>query len=187
MKILLHNCCAPCGAFVVQELIKDGHQVAVYFYNPNIFPEEEYKLRLAEMERFCEKNRVPLIVGKYAHSEWLEFVRGLENEPEGGKRCEKCFLHRLNETAQKAYEDKFDGFATTLTISPHKPAEVINKIGCELAEFYNLKFIDTVWRRENGFQKSCELSAREHFHRQNYCGCVPSARSLSRAKSRDAG
>ncbi|MBI5077511.1 epoxyqueuosine reductase QueH [Candidatus Falkowbacteria bacterium] len=176
MKILLHDCCAPCGAFVVQELIKNGHEVMVYFYNLNIFPEDEYKSRLSEMERYCKKNNIPLIVGQYVHNEWLESVRGLENESEGGQRCEKCFLQRLNETAQKAMEEKFDGFATTLTISPHKPAEVINKIGRELAEFYGLKFIDTVWRKADGFKKSCALSAKENFHRQNYCGCEFSVR-----------
>lgn len=123
------------------------------------------------MRRFCEKRGIPLIAGKYARGEWREAVRGLENEPEGGKRCEKCFLHRLNEAAQKAQEEKFDGFATTLTISPHKPVEMINKISKELADFYGLKFIDAIWRKADGFKKACALSAQEHFHRQSYCGC----------------
>jgi predicted adenine nucleotide alpha hydrolase (AANH) superfamily ATPase len=236
MKILLHDCCAPCGAFVVDELTRLGNEVAVYFYNPNIFPEDEYKLRLSEMERFCQKRGIPLFVGKYAHNEWREFVRGLwnkhydsalydllksplacfslrkilavsdgygsnfprcetapaaifpaslvrfhkvcsmENEPEGGERCRKCFSHRLNETAQKAFEEKFGGFATTLTVSPCKPVETINKIGRELAEFYGLKFIDTIWRKADGYKKACEISAQEHFHRQSYCGCEFSIR-----------
>lgn len=171
MKILLHDCCAPCGAQVINALKADGHEVAVYFYNPNIFPKEEYDLRLAEMKRYADKLGVPLIVGKYEHDDWLEFVRGLESEPEGGKRCEKCFQKRLVEVAQKAQEEGFDAFATTLTISPHKPAEVINKIGKELADFYGLKFIDTIWRKGEGYKKSCEISREEHFHRQNYCGC----------------
>ena len=96
MKVLLHDCCAPCGAHVVNELKNRGFEVTVYFYNPNIFPSEEYELRLSEMKRYCAKNSVPLIIGKYEHQEWLEFVRGLENEPERGKRCEKCFTKRLS-------------------------------------------------------------------------------------------
>jgi len=176
MKVLLHDCCAPCGAYVIEELQKDGHKVTVYFYNPNIFPEEEYNLRLDEMKKYCEKYSVDLIVGKYEHDEWLEFIKGLENEPEKGKRCEKCFQKRLAEVAQKANEESFEAYASTLTISPHKPAEMINKIGHEFAEFYSLKYIDTIWRKNDGFRKSCKLSEDEDFHRQNYCGCEFSIR-----------
>jgi len=176
MKVLLHDCCAPCGAQVVNALREDGHEVSVYFYNPNISPEDEYNLRLAEMKRYCAKTKTPLIVGKYEHDEWLLIVKGLESEPEGGKRCEKCFQKRLAEVAQKAQEENFEAFATTLTISPHKNAEVINKIGHELADFYGLKFIDTVWRKNEGYKKSCQISTEEGFHRQNYCGCEFSIR-----------
>ena len=171
MKILLHSCCAPCGGQVINELKKEGHEVAVYFYNPNIYPEDEYDLRLNEVKRFTEKLGVKLFEGKYNHDEWLELTKGLENEPEKGERCKKCFMHRLGEVAQKAQEENFDAFASTLTISPHKPAEMINQIGREFAEFYNLKFIDTIWRKHDGYKKSCELSSKENFHRQDYCGC----------------
>ena len=171
MRVLLHDCCAPCGAQVINALKQDGHSVSVYFYNPNIFPREEYDLRLAEMKRYAEKLNVPLIVGKYEHDEWLEFVKGFEKEPEGGARCEKCFQKRLAEVAQKASEEGFDAFATTLTISPHKPAEAINRIGKELADFYGLKFIDTIWRKNEGYKKSCEIGRREGFYRQEFCGC----------------
>ncbi|KKR07860.1 MAG: hypothetical protein UT32_C0006G0007 [Parcubacteria group bacterium GW2011_GWC2_39_14] len=176
MKVLLHDCCAPCGAQVVKELRDEGHEVTVYFYNPNIFPKDEYNLRLAEMKRYCAKTKTPLIVGKYEHDEWSENVRGYEKEPEGGKRCEKCFQKRLAEVAQKSKEENFEAFATTLTISPHKNAEVINSIGHELADFYGLKFIDTVWRKNEGYKKSCQISSEEGFHRQNYCGCEFSIR-----------
>ena len=176
MKVLLHDCCAPCGAQVIKELQKDGHEVTVYYYNPNIFPEKEYQVRLNEMKRYSKKLGVDLIEGKYEHDEWLLAVKGFEAEPEGGARCEKCFMKRLSEVAQKAQEDGFEAFASTLTISPHKNAEVINRIGHELADFYNLEFIDTVWRKNEGYKKSCEISKEEDFHRQNYCGCEFSIR-----------
>ena len=172
----MHDCCAPCGAYVVEELRKQGYDVTVYFFNPNISPEEEYNLRLQEMQRFCDENNVGLIIGKYNHDEWLSAVKGFEQEKEGGSRCEKCFMHRLGEGAQKAMEDGFEIFATTLTMSPYKPVEMINRIGRELADFYGIKFLDTVWRENDGYKKACELSKKYDFHRQNYCGCEFSAK-----------
>jgi len=177
MKVLLHDCCAPCGAYVVNELLKEGYDVTVYFFNPNIFPQEEYQGRFEEMKRFCEDKNVKLIEGKYVRDEWLLSVKGFENAPEGGSRCEKCFMHRLGEAAQKAMEENCEYFATTLTVSPHKPVEMINKIGHELADFYNLKFIDTIWRKNEGYKKACELSEQYGFHRQDYCGCEFSQRN----------
>ncbi len=176
MKILLHSCCAPCGGQVISELTKHGHEVAVYFYNPNIFPEDEYQLRLQEVRRYTDELGIKLIQGKYAHDEWLDLVKGLENEPEKGSRCQKCFMHRLAEVAQKAHELGFEAFASTLTISPHKPAEMINQIGHELADFYGLQFIDNIWRKNEGYKKSCKISEEHHFHRQDYCGCEFSIR-----------
>jgi epoxyqueuosine reductase len=177
MRILLHACCAPCGGQVINELKRAGHDVSVYFYNPNIFPEDEYELRLKEVERYCNKLGVELIEGKYEHDEWLDFIKGLENEPERGARCEKCFQKRLSEVAQRASEEGFDAIASTLTISPHKPAEMVNNIGHEFADFYNLKFIDNIWRKNEGFKKSCKISEEEDFHRQDYCGCEYSRRN----------
>ena len=176
MKILLHSCCAPCAGQVIRELKEQGFEVVVYYYNPNIWPEDEYKLRLKEIEKYCQKENVELIVGKYEHEDWLDFVRGFENEPEKGKRCEKCFQKRLGEVAQKASEMGFDAYASTLTISPHKPAEIINKIGQAFAEFYGLEFVDKIWRKNEGYKKSCEISHEEGFHRQDYCGCEFSLR-----------
>ena len=171
MKILLHACCAPCGGQVINELKKEGHEVSVYFFNPNIFPEDEYCLRLSEVKRFTDELKMKLIEGKYNHDEWLLSIKGYENEPEKGERCRRCFMHRLAEVAQKAQEEGFDAFASTLTISPHKPAEMVNQIGHELAGFYNLKFIDNIWRKNEGYKKSCEISKEYDFHRQDYCGC----------------
>lgn len=176
MKVLLHDCCAPCGAQVVKILKEQGHNLLVYFYNPNIMPTDEYELRLAEMKRFCNKINVPIIVGKNEHEEWLTSVAGFETAPEGGERCEKCFMKRLSEAAQKAQEESCDAFATTLTMSPRKNVKLINKIGQELANFYGLKFIDEVWRDNEGYKKACALSKEEGFHRQNYCGCEFSIR-----------
>ncbi len=175
-KVLLHTCCAPCGGYVIEQLKQMGYEVVSFFYNPNIFPKEEYELRFNEVKRYCEKYKIKLIEGEYDHEGWLEKVKGLEKEPEKGKRCEVDFTLRLSETAQVAQEKNFNAIATTLTISPHKPAEMINEIGHEMAQMYGLEFIDNVWRKGEGFKKSCQLCEKEHFHRQNYCGCEFSIR-----------
>jgi len=171
MKVLVHDCCAPCGAQVVKFLIDQGHDVLVYFYNPNIMPIEEYELRHQEMQRFCKKVKVPIIEGKNEHDEWLSAVKGYEQEPEGGLRCKQCFTKRLSEAAQRAQEENCEALATTLTMSPRKNALLINQIGQELADFYGIKFIDAIWREDEGYKKACALSKEEGFHRQNYCGC----------------
>jgi len=176
MKILLHDCCAPCGAFVAKKLFDEGNDVSVYYYNPNIFPKEEYDLRLSEMKRFCEKYKIPFIVGDADHELWRQSVAGYEKEPERGKRCEICFAHRLAEAAQKGSELGVDALATTLTMSPLKSAETINRIGHEVAALYGLEFIDRVWREQNGGKEAVKLAKEENFHRQNYCGCEFSIR-----------
>ncbi|HCC23006.1 TPA: hypothetical protein DF272_02395 [Candidatus Falkowbacteria bacterium] len=175
--VLLHTCCAPCGGFVIKELQTMGYAVTVFYYNPNVFPEDEYKLRLREAERFCQKENVELIEGEYDYESWKEKIRGHESAPERGSRCEICITLRLQETAQVASERGFDAIASTLTISPHKSAEMVNAIGHEMADLYGLQFIDRIWRKANGFKKSCDLAEQEHFHRQDYCGCEFSIRS----------
>src|SRR3989339_699092 len=170
-RILLHTCCAPCGGYVIKKLQSMGYEVTVFYYNPNVFPEDEYKLRLNEAKRFCAKEKVDLIEGGYNYNEWKQKIKGFENEPEKGHRCEICIGLRLLETAQVAIENEFEAFATTLTISPHKSAEMVNKIGHEATTLYNIKFVDNVWRKEDGFKKSCDLAEKESFHRQDYCGC----------------
>jgi hypothetical protein len=178
MKLLLHICCAPCGGQVIAELKKTGHAVTAYFYNPNIFPAEEYRLRFDEVKKYCAAENIPLLEGEYRHDEWLEKMIGLEGEPERGRRCEVCFTLRLNELVQVASEQGFEAVATTLTISPHKSAALINEIGREVAELYGLSFIDEVWRENDGFKNSCRLAAERGFHRQNYCGCEFSLRGV---------
>ena len=176
-RVLLHDCCAPCGAYVVEELKSRGFEVLVYFYNPNIAPREEYDLRLEEMKKYCQKNKVKMMVGNYEHDDWLEMIKGEEKAPERGRRCELCFMKRLSEAAQKAQEENCQYFATTLTISPHKDSEKINKIGHEIAPIYGLNFIDEDWKKNDGYKKACDLSRAEGFRRQSYCGCEFSFRN----------
>jgi len=169
-KLLLHTCCGPCAIHVAQELQKE-HEVTLFFYNPNIFPEEEYFKRLNEVRIWSEKNNIDLIEGPYVHLNWLNKVAGLEEEAERGLRCPVCFNYRLVITAQFAKQGGYDIFATTLTVSPHKDAAAINKLGQEIAEANDIKFYEADWKKNNGFVKSCELAEREGFYRQNYCGC----------------
>ncbi len=169
-KILLHSCCAPCSVHVIQELIKE-YKVTLFYFNPNIFPEEEYQKRLVEAKNYLEKNKVDLIVGEYNYDLWLEQIKGYENEPEKGKRCHICYRYRLKKTAQKAKELGFDTFCSTLSISPHKDAKMINKIGLELSKEYNISYLESDWKKQEGFKKACDISKEEGFYRQSYCGC----------------
>ncbi len=145
--------------------------MAVYFFNPNIYPRKEHDWRKDEMKQFCEARGVKFFQENYDRQEWLSEIKGLEQVPERGDRCAICFSHRLNKTALKAEELKVEALATTLTISPLKNAEQINEIGHQIATKYNLRFIDMIWRKNDGYKKACELSAEQGFHRQNYCGC----------------
>ncbi|MFA6536877.1 MAG: epoxyqueuosine reductase QueH [Patescibacteria group bacterium] len=171
MNLLLHDCCAPCGAYVLQELLGTGYNVTVFYFNPNIFPQEEYSWRRDEMKNFCDKNKVRFIEKDYDHDDWLETIKGYENEPERGERCRMCFAKRLAETAQYASENNFEFVATTLSISPHKVTKVINEVGHEVCDLYGLKFIDIDWKKNEGYKKAVELAKKENFHRQTYCGC----------------
>ena len=169
-KILLHSCCAPCSTHVIQELSKE-YKVTLFYFNPNIFPAEEYQKRLAELKKYLKKIKVDLIEGKYDHDLWLEKVKGYENEPERGKRCQICYQIRLAETASKAKELGFDVFCSTLSISPHKDAEMINKIGLGLSKGYKIEYLESDWKKQEGFKKACDISREEGFYRQSYCGC----------------
>jgi predicted adenine nucleotide alpha hydrolase (AANH) superfamily ATPase len=163
---------------VIEELQKEFDEVIAYFYNPNISPEEEYNHRLAEVKRYCDEKGVNLIEGVYEHDHWLEHVKGLENEPEKGSRCEKCFTLRLSEAAQKAGELGCTHFATTLTMGRQKPVAMINKIAKEVALIYGVEFVDRVWRQAGGQEAGVKISAEHDFHRQDYCGCEFSIRKM---------
>jgi predicted adenine nucleotide alpha hydrolase (AANH) superfamily ATPase len=170
-KLLLHICCAPCATYVVQVLSKD-YEVTGYFYNPNIYPEEEYFQRLNEMKRIAEDFHITLLDAPYDPMNWFALTKGLEHEPERGTRCERCFYMRLEETAEKAKKEGFDIFATTLSISPYKNASVLNRIGQSLSERYDIAFLPADFKKNDGFKKSVELCKKYNLYRQDYCGCI---------------
>ena len=146
-KLLVHACCGPCATQVIELLSRD-YRVTAFFYNPNIQPEEEYLNRLAALETFCRIRGIELIRGRYDNQEWLELVAGLEEQPEGGKRCEVCFAMRLQKTALVAVEHGFKVFSTTLSISPHKDAQrLINSIGRETAKKHNIILLQEISKR----------------------------------------
>ncbi|MFP4497702.1 MAG: epoxyqueuosine reductase QueH [Vulcanimicrobiota bacterium] len=167
--LLLHCCCAPCSVSVSQGL-QEKYEVTCFFFNPNINEEQEYIKRKDEMIKLADKLKLPLIIGKYPVKEWLEAVRGLENEPEGGARCRKCFEFRLKQTAGVAGEKGFELFATTLTVAPMKNHEIINEIGNRVKE--NVEYLESDFKKKDGYKKSVELSKRFNLYRQNYCGCT---------------
>jgi predicted adenine nucleotide alpha hydrolase (AANH) superfamily ATPase len=187
-KLLLHVCCIGCGAYVM-ELLKNDCDIILYFYNPNIWPQEEYNKRLEETKRIAEKLGLALIVGEHEHDKWRELVKGHEADPERGERCLICYRARLEAAARvaaginpthppfiKGANNEFDYFSSTLSISPHKDAEAINKIGNEAAAMRGIKFLDRDFKKDDGFRKSCQLSKELKLYRQNYCGCEFSVR-----------
>jgi len=180
-RLLLHICCIGCGAYIAEEL-KKNYDIILYFFNPNIFPKEEYERRLEETKKIANKFRLELIIGEYGYEKWLKIVKGLEKEPEGGKRCRACYQYRLKEAAKKAKENNCQIFATTLSISPHKDTRVINEVGSELVSKYGIKFLDKDFKKDDGFKKSCCLSKELRLYRQNYCGCEFSIRKVVSCK-----
>jgi predicted adenine nucleotide alpha hydrolase (AANH) superfamily ATPase len=175
MRLLLHACCAPDLTHPLQ-ILRDKYEVYVYFYNPNIHPTEEYLKRLDDARRLCKLWGFPLIEGEYDKERWFSLAEEYKEEPEGGKRCNVCFRMRLEKTAQLARKRGYDMFGTTLTISPHKNAMLINKIGSEIGEKYGVPFLEANFKKKEGFKKSVEWSKRLRLYRQNYCGCVYSFR-----------
>lgn len=170
-KLLLHACCAPCSSYVV-EFLKEYFDITILFYNPNIYPKEEYELRLREEIKLAEHLNVELICGDYYPQEFFDEVKGYEKEPEGGERCLRCFRQRLLYTAKQAKELNFDYFTTSLTISPLKNAENLNKIGVEVGKQEGVEFLLSDFKKRGGYARSVELSNQLGFYRQNYCGCV---------------
>jgi epoxyqueuosine reductase len=169
-KLLLHICCVGCGVYI-SGLLKRAYEVRLFFYNPNIWPEEEYKIRLAEAEKIAKQHDLKIIIGEHDHLAWLEAVSGHETDSERGERCLICYKYRLEKTAAMAKEEKCDYFSTTLTMSPHKNAEAINKIGAELSVKYGVNFLIADFKKQDGFKKSSALSRELGLYRQNYCGC----------------
>jgi len=180
-KMLLHICCIGCGAYVSQ-VLRDDYQVTLFFYNPNIFPQEEYDKRLEETKRIAKKFKVKIIEGEYDHKKWLAMVKGREADPEKGERCLLCYRDRLEATAELAREKGFKYFTTTLTISPHKDAKAVSIIGRELAEKCGVEFLDRDFKKKDGFNLSTKLSRELGLYRQEYCGCEFS-RALSQCEN----
>ena len=173
-KLLLHACCAPCSSHVL-EVTARYFDLTLYFYNPNISPEEEFRFRLSELERFVREVPYPdvkIAAPEYDAGEFFGAVRGMEDLPEGGKRCRVCYELRLRKTAEAAKAGGFDCFTTTLSISPYKNAQWLNEIGGRLAEEYGISYLFSDFKKKNGYRRSIELSREYGLYRQNYCGCV---------------
>ena len=173
-KLLLHACCAPCSSYVI-EYLSNYFEITIYFYNPNMDSSEEYYKRLKELERFIKefktKYPVHLVSEEYNHDEFLEISKNLENEPERGKRCLKCYRLRLEKSFMYAKEKHFDFITTTLTLSPHKNSHVINEIGSDLEKKYSFPYLYSDFKKREGYKRSIVLSSEYHLYRQNYCGC----------------
>lgn len=170
-KFLLHACCAICSAYPISLLKEMGYEIVVYFYNPNIYPKEEYEKRLEAEVRLCEHFGCELVVGDYDPEVYYEYVKGLEQEPEKGARCDKCFELRLHKAAQKAYELGIKEFTTSMVISPHKNYEKLTTLGEIIAAQYDLAYFGFNFRKNDGFLKTNVISKSLNLYRQNYCGC----------------
>ena len=174
-KLLLHACCAPCASYCI-EYLEPFFDITLYFYNPNIVNDEEYSKRANELIRLVEEmglnDIVKVIIKDFNNREFYEAAKGFEKEPERGKRCEKCFKLRLEDTAEYASQNNYDYFTTTLTISPHKDAVLINNIGKEIGEKHNIEYLYSDFKKKNGYKRSIELSREYNLYRQNFCGCV---------------
>lgn len=176
-KLLLHICCVGCGVYISQ-LLKDQFEIILFFFNPNIFPKEEYDKRLVETRKIARKFGLKLISPDYDHDKWLLCIQGHEQDQEKGERCLICFNNRLEEAARFASANKIKYFTTTLTTSPHKDAQAIIANGKNLAGKYNLIFLDKDWKKQNGAKLASELSKKLGLYRQNYCGCEFSKRAV---------
>lgn len=174
-KLLLHICCGPCSTHVIR-LLQDDYELTGFFYNPNIFPEDEYLRRLVSAQKLSALWHVPLDTGGYEHDRFLAAVRGFESEPEGGRRCEACYRMRLERAADAASDNGCAAVASTLTIGRNKKAAVVNLVGSEVCRPRGLQFLEADWKKQDGFRHSVELSAELGLYRQSYCGCEFSRR-----------
>ncbi len=175
--LLLHSCCGPCSSAVLERLTAH-FAVTLLYYNPNIEPEAEYLHRLSEQKRLLSllPGEVALLPCGWDHAAFSAFAEGMADAPEGGERCLACFALRLNETARRAGEGGFEYFTTTLSVSPHKNAENINRIGLSAGEKYGVKYLTADFKKKNGYLRSLQLSKEYGLYRQDYCGCLYSRR-----------
>lgn len=179
-RLLLHSCCAPCSSYTLKYL-SEYFDITVYYFNPNISPKSEFDKRFEEQKRLISqmphRNPITLVEGKYDYDDFLEIAKGLEDVPEGGERCFKCYRMRLESTARLAKEQDFDYFCTTLSISPLKNSRKINEIGKEIEEKYGVKWLVSDFKKREGYKRSIELSREYSLYRQSFCGCVFSKES----------
>lgn len=178
-QLLLHSCCAPCSSYCLKYLA-EYFSITVFYYNPNISPEEEYQKRVAEQRHFLDrlpaKHKISFVEGKYEPEKFYEMARGMEELPEGDKRCFACYELRQRKAAEYAVSHGFDYFATTLSVSPYKNAEKLNEIGLRLAEEQGVAWLVSDFKKRNGYLESIRLSKEYGLYRQNYCGCSFSRR-----------
>ncbi len=179
--LLLHSCCAPCSSYVL-EYLSESFKITVFYYNPNIYPDEEYFHRVREQQEFIKKfpakNPISFIEGEFDKHRFYETVKGMENMREGGERCFACYELRLREAAECAKEQGMNYFCTTLSISPLKNAKKLNEIGQRLAEEYGVRYLPSDFKKKNGYKRSVEISREYGMYRQDYCGCVFSMRDM---------
>lgn len=182
-SLLLHACCAPCSSYVL-EYLSVYFEITLFFYNPNIFPEEEYRFREAELCRLIEQmgvsDKVSFLLADYDPVEFKAIAKGLEALPEGGSRCAGCYRLRLKKAAEVAAAGGFDFYTTTLSISPYKNAEWLNTIGEQEGQTAGVRYLPSDFKKRNGYKRSCELSQQYGLYRQNYCGCVYSKQAAER-------
>ncbi len=185
-SLLLHACCAPCSSYVL-EYLSQYFSITVLYYNPNIFPKEEYDKRAKELQRLVSElptlHPVTVMVGDYEPESFYEIARGLEQAPEGGERCFRCYRLRLEKAAGAAAAGGFDYFTTTLSISPLKNAEKLNLIGKELSLKYGVDYLYSDFKKKNGYKRSTELSQEYRLYRQDFCGCVYSYEERRKTKA----
>ena len=184
-KLLLHSCCAPCSSYVL-EYLSNYFEITVFYYNPNIFPENEYTKRILEQQTLISdmkvKHPVSFLAGNYDRERFFQIVAGLEHLREGGERCFKCYELRLEEAAKIAQDAGFDYFTTTLSISPLKNVDKLNEIGTRLADKYGVQYLQSDFKKKNGYKRSIELSNEYGLYRQDYCGCEYSFRDRQKQK-----
>ena len=172
-KMLLHSCCGPCSTAVIEKL-KEEYNLTIFYYNPNIYPEEEYVKRLEEQKKYilARNFNIKVIDGEYQDAnEFLKAFEGMESCPEGGSRCKTCIYLRLKKTAEFAKENGFEIFASTLSVSPHKNAKLINELGKEIEKEFNIEYLISDFKKQDGYLNSIKLSKEYNLYRQKYCGC----------------
>lgn len=173
-KLLLHSCCGPCSSAVL-ERIEGYFDIDVFYYNPNIDSADEFYRRSDEQIKLVEDlgldDKIDVKVIKYNHEEFLSYIKGFEKYEEGGARCFRCYRQRLEETAKYAAENNYDYFTTTLSISPHKDSQILNRLGKFLSEKYKVNYLFSDFKKKNGFKRSVELTDKFNMYRQDYCGC----------------